>query len=120
MALIEKSLPEVTVSVMVTLCEAPPSVPVIFAHNTVPVASVVPAEMVAVEALPAVTEVGLKLTVGPTGEELALSEIVLAEPLKSDVLIVAVALLPCWIERLDALELIVKSLPRRVNSRTNS
>jgi len=62
-----------------------------------------------VEDPPAVTEVGLRLAVGPGGETLALRLTVPAVPLVTAVLMVDVPLLPWTIERLDGLALIEKS-----------
>jgi hypothetical protein len=60
----------------------------------VPVAAVGSTVMVIVEELPAVTDVGLKLTVTPEGCPLALRLTVFAEPLVTAVLIVEVPLPP--------------------------
>jgi hypothetical protein len=74
------------------------------------VATPEPTFTVKVEALPAVTEVGLSEAVGPAGETLAARLTVPAEPLVTAVLIVEVELPPCWIDRLVGLALIEKSL----------
>ena len=74
----------------------------------VPVA-VPPTLTVIVEEPPALTEVGLKLTVVPAGAPLALRATVCAEPLVTAVLIVDVPLLPCWTLRLVGFALIEKS-----------
>ena len=74
-----------------------------------PVAWVEPTDTVRVEDPPAVTDVGLRLTVGPAGETLAVRLTVPAEPLVTAVLIVEEPLAPWTIERLVGLALIEKS-----------
>src|SRR5690348_6419981 len=110
LALIEKSLVcgAVTLTVTVVLWVALPSVPVTVTVYA-PVATPLPTFTVKVDELPAVTEVGFRLTVGPDGETLALRLTVPAEPLVTAVLIVDAPLLPWAIERLDGLALIEKS-----------
>jgi hypothetical protein len=68
-----------------------------------------PTLTVIVDALPAVTEAGLKPTVVPVGWPLALRATVWAEPLVTAVLIVEVPLPPCAMPRLLGLALIEKS-----------
>ncbi len=95
LALIEKSLVcgAVTLTVTVVLWVALPSVPVTVTVYA-PVATPLPTLTVSVEEPPAVTEVGLRLTVGPEGETLALRLTVPAEPLVTAVLMVDVPLPP--------------------------
>ena len=92
LALIEKS-DCATVSETVVVCDPLAAVPVTVIVY-VPGAAV-PAFTVIVDALPAVTDVGLKLTLAPLGTPLALSEIDCAEPLVTAVEIVDVPLAPC-------------------------
>ena len=68
-----------------------------------------PTLTVIVEAPPAVTEAGLKLTVVPDGRPLALMLTVCAEPLSTAVEIVDVPFDPCAIVKLDGLAEIEKS-----------
>lgn len=100
---------DVTVMVTVVLWETLPSVPVTVTVY-VPADTDEPTATVSVEELPAVTEVGFKLAVGPEGETVAVRLTVPAEPLVTAVLIVDVPLLPCAIDRLVGLALIEKSL----------
>ena len=106
LALMEKS-DWVTVSETVVVCEPLAAVPVTVTVY-VPGAAV-PAFTVIVDELPAVTDVGLKLTVEPTGWPLALRLIVCAEPLVTAVEIVDVPLAPCASESVLGLELSEKS-----------
>lgn len=96
LALIEKSLVGGAVTVTVTEVEwvLLPSVPVTVTVY-VPVATEEPTLTVNVDELPAVTEVGLTLAVGPLGETLVVRLTVPAEPAVTAVLIVEEPLPPC-------------------------
>ncbi len=101
---------DVTDTVTDVLCCTLPSVPVTVTVYE-PVATDEPTETVSVDELPAVTEVGFSEAVGPEGDTLADRLTVPAEPLVTAVLMVAVPLLPCWMDSDVGLALIEKSLP---------
>ena len=84
---------EVTVTATVVLWETLPSVPVTVTVYE-PACTDEPTLTVNVEELPAVTEGGFSVMVGPEGETLAVKLMVPAEPLVTAVLIVDVPLLP--------------------------